>query len=155
MGLDPDPVKDPDIPFFTYIQSLKCFKKDNFLFIFYQFNPPPITSQPILLAPCVYINGGMPDCPASGQSGTGMKKITMPEQVRYRPKPTHFLVRYRCKIMEAVMPMPALVSSSMQMPMQVRDPNPVYCWCRVARNVLHQTYSGISNLLQPAQAEVV
>jgi hypothetical protein len=24
---------------------------------------------------------GMPDCPASSQSGTGLKKLTMPEQV--------------------------------------------------------------------------
>ncbi len=30
----------------------------------------------------------MPYCPASSQSGTGMKKLTMPEQVRYQTKPT-------------------------------------------------------------------
>jgi hypothetical protein len=63
-------------------------------------------------------NAGMPDCPASSQSGTGLKKLTMPEQVRYRTKLTQsgiFLVRYRTKIQDAGMPMPALVSS-MPMP---------------------------------------
>jgi hypothetical protein len=69
---------------------------------------------------CVFvcINAGMPDCPASEQSSTGLKKITMPEQVRYRTKLTQsgiFLVRYRTKIRHAGMPMPALVSS-MPMP---------------------------------------
>ncbi len=42
----------------------------------------------------------------------------MPEQVRYRTKPTQsgiFLGQYRNKIMDAGMPMPALVSS-MPMP---------------------------------------
>ncbi len=29
-----------------------------------------------------YINAGMPDYPASGQSSNGMKKLTMPEHVR-------------------------------------------------------------------------
>jgi hypothetical protein len=46
----------------------------------------------------------MPDCQASGQSSTGMKKLTMPEQVQYRTEPTQsdiFLVRYRNKIMDA------------------------------------------------------
>ncbi len=46
------------------------------------------------------------------------KKLTMPEQVRYRTKLTQsgiFLVRYRTKIQDAGMPMPALVSS-MPMP---------------------------------------
>jgi hypothetical protein len=41
-------------------------------------------------------------------------KLTMPEQVRYRAKPTQsgiFWVRYRNKIMGTGMPMPALVSS--------------------------------------------
>jgi hypothetical protein len=50
----------------------------------------------------------VPDC----------KKLTMPEQVRYRNKLTQsgiFLVRYRTKIRHAGMPMPALVSS-MPMP---------------------------------------
>jgi hypothetical protein len=62
----------------------------------------------------VCINAGMPDCPASDQSGTGMKKLTMPGQVRYRTKPRQsgiFLVRYRTGIINAGMPMPALVSS--------------------------------------------
>jgi hypothetical protein len=63
----------------------------------------------------------MPDNPASGWSGTGMKKLTMPEQVWYRTKPMQsgiFLVRYRNKIMDVGMPMPALVSS---MPMPSYD----------------------------------
>jgi hypothetical protein len=54
----------------------------------------------------------MPDRPASSQSGTGLKKLTMPEQVWYRTKLTQsgiFLVRYRTKIRDAGMPMPALV----------------------------------------------
>jgi hypothetical protein len=60
----------------------------------------------------------MPDRLASGQSGTGLKKLTMPEQVWYRTKLTQssiFLVQYRTKIWDAGMPMPALVSS-MPMP---------------------------------------
>ncbi len=61
----------------------------------------------------------MPDCPASGQSGTGLKKkLTMPKPVRYRTKLTQsgiFLVRYQTKIRYAGMPMPALISS-MPMP---------------------------------------
>jgi hypothetical protein len=54
----------------------------------------------------------MPDRPASSQSGTGLKKLTMPEQVRYRTELTQsgiFLVWYRTKIRDAGMPMPALV----------------------------------------------
>ncbi len=46
------------------------------------------------------------------------KKLTMPEQVRYRTKLTQsgiFLVRYRTKIRDTGMQMPALVSS-MPMP---------------------------------------
>jgi hypothetical protein len=53
----------------------------------------------------------MPDCPASG---TGLKKLTMPEHVQYRTKLTQsgiFLVRYRTKIRDDGLPMPALVSS--------------------------------------------
>ncbi len=50
----------------------------------------------------------MPDCPASGQSGTGLKKkLTKPEQVRYRTKLTQSgicLLRYRTKIRDAGMP---------------------------------------------------
>jgi hypothetical protein len=64
-------------------------------------------------------NAGMLDCPASGQSGTGLKKLTMPEQVRYRTKLTQsgiFLVWYQTKIRDAGMPMPAVVSS---MPMRI------------------------------------
>jgi hypothetical protein len=55
----------------------------------------------------------MPDCLASGQSSTGMKK-TMPERVRYRTKLTQsgfFKVWYWTKLRDAGMPMPALVSS--------------------------------------------
>ncbi len=65
----------------------------------------------------IYRNG-MPDCPASSQSGTGLKKLTMPKPVRYRNKLTQsgiFLVRYRTQIRDAGMPTPALVSS-MPMP---------------------------------------
>ncbi len=52
------------------------------------------------------------DYPASDQSGTGMKKLTMPGQVRYRPKPRQsgiFLALYRTEIFYARMPMPVLV----------------------------------------------
>ncbi len=52
----------------------------------------------------VCINAGMPDCPASDQSGTGLKKLTMPGIVRYRTKPRQsgiFLVRYRTEIIDA------------------------------------------------------
>jgi hypothetical protein len=55
----------------------------------------------------------MTDCPAFRQSGTGMKKITMSETVQYRTKPRQsdfLLVWYRTKIIDAGMPMPALVS---------------------------------------------
>ncbi len=71
----------------------------------------------------IYRNAGMPDRPASNQSGTGLKKLTMPEQVRYRTKLTQtgiFLVQYRTKIRDAGMPMPALVSS-MPMPSYAED----------------------------------
>ncbi len=71
----------------------------------------------------VCINAGMPDCLASDQSGTGLKKLTMPGIVQYRTKPRQsgiFLVRYRTKIIDAGMPMPALVSS---MPMPSYDLN--------------------------------
>jgi hypothetical protein len=59
-----------------------------------------------------FSKAGMPDCPASSQSGTGMKKLTMLELVQYRTKPMQsgiFLVRYRTKLTDAGMPMPALV----------------------------------------------
>ncbi len=35
----------------------------------------------------VCINAGMPDCPASDQFGTGIKKLTMLGQFRYGTKP--------------------------------------------------------------------
>jgi hypothetical protein len=69
----------------------------------------------------IYRNAGMLDCLAPGQSGTGLKKLMMPEQVRYRTKLTQpgiFLVRYRTRIRDAGMPMPGLVSS---MPMPSYD----------------------------------
>jgi hypothetical protein len=65
----------------------------------------------------------MPDCPVSGQSGTGLKKTNEPEQVRYQTKVTQsgiILVRYRTKIRDAGIPMPALVSS-MPMPSYARQ----------------------------------
>jgi hypothetical protein len=55
----------------------------------------------------------MPDCPASDQSSTGMKKLTMPGMVRYRTKPSQsgiFLVRYQTEIIDAGMPIAGLVS---------------------------------------------
>ncbi len=57
----------------------------------------------------VCINAGIPDCPASDQSGTRMKKLTMPG-----------MVWYRTEIINAVMPMPALVSS-LSMPSYVHS----------------------------------
>jgi hypothetical protein len=55
----------------------------------------------------------MPGCPASGQSGSRLKKkLTKPEQVQYRTKKTQsgiLLVRYRTNIWDAGMPTPALV----------------------------------------------
>jgi hypothetical protein len=69
----------------------------------------------------VQVHVEMPDCPASGQFGTRLKQLTMPEQVRYRTKLNQsgiFLVRYRTKIHNAGMPMPALVYS-MPMPSYV------------------------------------
>jgi hypothetical protein len=71
----------------------------------------------------IYRNAGMPDCPASGQSGTRLKKLTMPKPARYRTKLTQsgiYLVQYRTKIRDAGMPMPTLVSS---MPMPSYDMN--------------------------------
>jgi hypothetical protein len=70
----------------------------------------------------VCINAGMLNCPASDQSGTGLNKLTMLGLVRYRTKPRQsgiFLVWYRTGIIDAGMPMPALVFS---MPM------PSYAW---------------------------
>jgi hypothetical protein len=67
----------------------------------------------------IYIE--MLDCPASGQSGTGLRKLTMPKPVWYRTKLTQsgiFIVRHLTKIRDAGMPMPALVSS-MPMPSYV------------------------------------
>jgi hypothetical protein len=63
-------------------------------------------------------NAGMPDHLASGQSCTGLKKLTMAELVQYWTKKIQFgmvLVWYGTKIWDAGMPMPALVSS-MPMP---------------------------------------
>ncbi len=52
----------------------------------------------------------MPDCPASGQSGTGMNKNTEPETVRYRNKGTRpgtGMLQYRTEVPGAGMPIPA------------------------------------------------
>jgi hypothetical protein len=62
----------------------------------------------VFVCVCVFvcINAGMPNCPASDQSSTGLKKITMPGLVRYRTKPRQsgiFLVRYLTGIIDAVM----------------------------------------------------
>jgi hypothetical protein len=64
---------------------------------------------------CVFvcINAVMPDCPASDQSGTRLKKLTMLGIVRHKTKPRQsgiFLVQYRTEIIDVGMPMPALVS---------------------------------------------
>ncbi len=61
----------------------------------------------------VCINAGMPDYPASNQSGTVMKKANdagtgpVPDQAK---AVRHFLVRYGTEIIDNGMPMPALVS---------------------------------------------
>jgi hypothetical protein len=75
---------------------------------------------------CVHVhvcrNAGMPDCPVSDQSGTGLKKTNNRELVWYRTKLTQsgiFLVRYWTKIRDAGIPMQALVSSM---------PTPSYGW---------------------------
>jgi hypothetical protein len=64
----------------------------------------------------------MLDCPESGQLGTGMKKLTMPEHVRHLTMPTPsgiFIGLVPNKIlMDVGMPIPALVSS-MLMPSYV------------------------------------
>jgi hypothetical protein len=63
----------------------------------------------------MFINAGMLDCPAFDQSGTGLKKLTMPGMVWYRTKPRQsgiFLVRNQAEIIDARMLMPSLVSSS-------------------------------------------
>ncbi len=69
----------------------------------------------------MYIHVEMPECRTVRHPVSlvpDWKKLTMPEQVRYRTKVTQsgiFLVRYQTKIWDAGMPMPALVSS-MPMP---------------------------------------
>jgi hypothetical protein len=70
----------------------------------------------------IYVNAGMSDSLTSSQSSTRMKKLTLSEQVRYRPKPTQSsisLVQYRNKIMDAGMPM---LVSSMPMPSYAHGP---------------------------------
>jgi hypothetical protein len=67
--------------------------------------------------PCTYIHIEMPECRTVRHPVSPVpdwKKLTIPEQVRYRTKLTQsgiFLVRYRTKIRDAGMPMPALVFS--------------------------------------------
>jgi hypothetical protein len=66
-------------------------------------------------------------CPASDQSGTGLEKLTMPGIVQYRTKPRQsgiFLVRYRTEIIDAGMPMPALVSSMSMLSFANSDKTP-------------------------------
>jgi hypothetical protein len=66
----------------------------------------------------------MRDCPASDQSGTGIKKLTMPGQVRYRIKPRQsgiFMVRYQTEIIDAGMP---VLVSWMPMPSYVHKDEP-------------------------------
>jgi hypothetical protein len=69
----------------------------------------------------IYIYVEMPECRTVRHPVSPVpdwKKLTMPEQVRYRTKVTQssmFLVRYRTEIWDARMLMPALVSS-MPMP---------------------------------------
>jgi hypothetical protein len=78
--------------------------------------------------PCTYIE--MPECRTVRHPVSPVpdwKKLTMPEQVRYRTKFTQsgiVLVRYRTKIGDAGMPMPALVSS-MLMPSYAQAPHTV------------------------------
>jgi hypothetical protein len=62
---------------------------------------------------CVHVHVRVYKCRNAGlqtsdHSSTGIKKITIPRQVRYRT--WHFLVRYWTEIIDAGMPMPALVS---------------------------------------------
>ncbi len=74
----------------------------------------------VFMCVCVFvcINAGMSNCPASDQSGTGLKKTNdagtgpVPDQAK---AVRHFFVRYRTGIIDAGVPMPALVSS-MPMP---------------------------------------
>jgi hypothetical protein len=80
---------------------------------------------------CVCINAEMPDCLASDQSGTRMKKQTLPGLVQIRTKPTQsgiYLVKYQTEIMDAGMPMSALVFS---MPMPSYAYQPVNAMCSV------------------------
>jgi hypothetical protein len=66
----------------------------------------------------ILTNAGMLDRPASGHSGTRPKKINDAATFRYRTEVTQsdiFLHRYRTKMTDAGMPMPALVFS-MPMP---------------------------------------
>ncbi len=59
---------------------------------------------------CVRIHG-MLVCLASDQSGSGLKKLTMPGIVRYRTKPRQsgiFLVWYWTEIIDAGMPTPGV-----------------------------------------------
>jgi hypothetical protein len=63
------------------------------------------------------LTAGMPDCPASSQSGTRLRKTNdagtdlVPE---LNDAARHFLMKYRTEMTDAGMPMPALV---LRMPM--------------------------------------
>jgi hypothetical protein len=69
----------------------------------------------------VFVYKCRPDCPASDQSGTGIKKTndagTVPVSDQAKAV-QHFSVRYRTEIIDAGMPMPALV---FWMPMHTYD----------------------------------
>ncbi len=78
----------------------------------------PVHHRSVCVCKCVFvcvfmcINARMPDCPASDQSRTGIEKLMMPGMVRYQTKPRQsgmFLVCYRTKIIDAGLPIPALV----------------------------------------------
>jgi hypothetical protein len=77
---------------------------------------------------CMYIYMEMLECWTVRHSVSPVREwteLTMPGQVRYRTKLTQsciVLVRYRTKILDAGMPMPALVSS-MPMPSYAVDPS--------------------------------
>jgi hypothetical protein len=65
----------------------------------------------------------MPDCPASCQSGTGLKitndavNCPVPEE---NDAVRHFFIRYRTGMTDAGMPMPALVFRMSMPPMAIR-----------------------------------
>jgi hypothetical protein len=66
----------------------------------------------------LFVNAGMPDCPAFGQFGTEHTKMPMPQQVLYRNKGTQSstgMLRYRTVRPDAGMQM-QVASALMLMP---------------------------------------